>query len=169
MSVINKPDISKTLLGFYVATIALLAALGMLVTYLYVQTPHIVAVVGLVVIIGVEIVMISLLISFCRTKYIVTGRELVIKASVLVGGDKRISLETVVSVERTLIPFGFRLFGASFYGGYYYFLSIGRAFMVMTNFKDGVLIKTKQGNYVITPKNPDNFKQTIERKVQATR
>ena len=93
-----------------------------------------------------------ILASIYRTKYILTDNELILKASKLIGGSKRIPLETIESVERTLIPFGFRLFGASFYGGYYYLPSVGKAFMVITNFKDGVLIKTKHGNYVITPK-----------------
>jgi hypothetical protein len=57
-----------------------------------------------------------------------------------------------------------RLFGASFYGGYYYFPSIGKTFVVMTNFNDGVLIKTKKGNYVITPSRPGDFITDIDRR-----
>jgi len=106
--------------------------------------------------------MLLILASIYRTKYILTDNELILKASKLIGGSKRIPLETIESVERTLIPFGFRLFGASFYGGYYYLPSVGKAFMVITNFKDGVLIKTKHGNYVITPRNPENLMETIE-------
>jgi hypothetical protein len=72
----------------------------------------------------------------------------------LIGGTKRIFLDTIESVERTLIPFGIRLFGASGYGGYYHFPNIGRAFVVITNFRDGVLIRAKQGIYLITPRTP---------------
>jgi hypothetical protein len=85
------------------------------------------------------------------------------RASVFIGGTRRIPLETIESMERTLIPFGIRLFGASGYGGYYYFPNVGRAFVVITNFKDGVLIKTKKGNYLITPKNPDDFIESIRK------
>ena len=77
--------------------------------------------------------------------------------------NKRIPLETVESVHRTLIPFGIRLFGASFYGGYYYFPNVGRAFMVITNFRDGVLIKAQHGNYVITPRKPEDFIESIKK------
>lgn len=72
-------------------------------------------------------------------------------------------MKEINSVEKTLIPFGFRLFGASFYGGYYYFPNVGKAFMVITNFKDGVLIKAEHQNYVITPKHPENFIENIEK------
>jgi len=102
--------------------------------------------------------------SLYRTRYVVTDSELVLEASSLIGGTKKIPLETIQSLQRTLIPFGFRLFGASFHGGYYYFPSVGRAFMVITNFRDGVLIKAKNGNYVITPSNPDDFIQKIQMK-----
>ena len=66
-------------------------------------------------------------------------------------------------MNRTLIPFGFRIFGASFYGGYYYFPSVGRAFMVITNFRDGILIKAEHENYVITPRDPKSFIEAIEK------
>lgn len=33
--------------------------------------------------------------------------------------------------------------------------------MVITNFDDGILIKTKQGNYIITPEKPEDFTQAI--------
>jgi len=106
--------------------------------------------------------MLLILASIYSTKYILTDNELVLKASKLIGGSKRVPLITIDSVERTLIPFGFRLFGASFYGGYYYFPGIGKAFMFITNFRDGVLIKAKYGNYVITPRNPENFMENIK-------
>ena len=169
MSIVNKPDVSGPLIWFYGAIVAFIVALGVFIGYLYLQTLHVEVLVGLVVIVGVEVVIVSLLASLWGTKYVVSEQELIVGASVLVGGTKRIPLKTIESIERTLIPFGFRLFGASFYGGYYYFPSVGRAFMVMTNFKDGVLIKTKQGNYIITPKNPENFMQALEKMRRATR
>jgi hypothetical protein len=56
-----------------------------------------------------------------------------------------------------------RFFGATGYGVYYSFPNIGKTFAVITNFRDGVLVKTKQGNFLITPKNPDDFIKSIER------
>jgi len=53
--------------------------------------------------------------------------------------------------------------GASFHGGHYYLPSLGRAFMVITNYRDGVLMKAENGNYVITPSNPENFIADIEK------
>ena len=98
-----------------------------------------------------------------RTTYILTENELSLKAPRLIGGNKRIPIETIESIQRTLVPFGVRLFGASFYGGYYYLPNVGKAFMVITNFRDGVLIKAQHGNYVITPIKPEDFMESIKK------
>jgi hypothetical protein len=161
MSVVNRPEVSKGLARFYLATTILLAALGLLFVYLYLQMPQIAGIIGLAVIIAVEIILVSLVASIYRTTYTLTPKELVIKASIFIGGTKRVPLETIESAERTLIPFGIRLFGASGYGGYIYFPNIGRAFVTITNFKDGVLIKTQRGIYLITPRNPESFTESL--------
>jgi len=138
MTIVNKPQISKWLTGFYARAF-----------YFSVQASAISAAgaVGLVVVLGfVEGVMVWLAVSIHRTTYILTDDELVLKAPRLIGGNKRIPLETVASVHRTLIPFGVRILGASFYSGYYYFPNVGKSFMVITNFRDGVLIKAQHGN-----------------------
>lgn len=166
MSVVNKPEVSGPLAWFYTAMAVLLAALGVLMTYLYLQTQQVGVIVGLVVVVLVEIIIISLAASMYRTEYVLTQHELIMRASVFIGGTKKIPLETIESIQRTLIPFGIRLFGASGYGGYCYFPNVGRTFVVMTNFRDGVLIKTKQGNYLITPKNPDEFIESINRMIK---
>jgi hypothetical protein len=163
MSIVNKPEVSRPLAWVYVATTALMAALALFFVYLYLQAPVAAGLVGLVVILIVEGIIISIAISLHATRYILTQSELILKASIFIGGTKKIPLNTVESAERTLIPFGIRLFGATGYGGYYYFPNIGRAFVVITNFKDGVLIKAKQGIFLITPKNPDEFIKSIEK------
>ena len=165
MSVVNKPEVSGSLRWFYNATAVLLAALGAFFAYLSLQTRIVGLAVGLVIVVAVEIIIISIAVSMYRTEYTLAQHELIIKASVFVGGTKRIPLETIESIERTLIPFGIRLFGATGYGGYYYFPNIGRTFMVITNFRDGVLIKAKQGNYLITPMNPDEFIESVKKTV----
>src|SRR4030066_321809 len=101
--------------------------------------------------------------SIYRTRYVLTDNELVIETSRLIGGTKKIPLDTIESLQRTLIPSGVRLFGAGFHGGYYYLPSLGRAFMAITNYHDGVLIKATNGNYVITPRNPDEFIENIQK------
>jgi len=73
----------------------------------------------------------------------------------------------VRSVEKSVIPLGIRLFGASFHGGYYHIPGLGRAFLTITNFKDGLLIKTDCGNYIITPSNPLDFKEDIQSAMKA--
>ena len=163
MSIVNKPEVSGPLAWFYIATAAVLAILALFFVYLYLQAPMLGGLVGLVVIIVVEIIIISIVVSIYTTRYTLTQSELILKASVFIGGTKRISLDMIKSAERTLIPFGIRLFGASGYGGYCYFRNIGRAFVVITNFRDGVLIRTKQGIYLVTPRNPDLFIESIKK------
>jgi hypothetical protein len=166
MDVVNKPEVSGPLAWFYNAIAGLLAALGVLLIYLYLQTQQLALAVSLAVVVVVEIIVLSIAVSIHRTEYIVKPNELTLRASVFIGGTKRIPLETIESAQRTPIPFGIRLFGASGYGGYCYFPSIGRAFVVITNFRDGVLIKTRQDNYLITPRDPDQFLASIKRMVR---
>ena len=163
MSIMNKPEVSGPLAWFYIVTATLLTILALLFVYLYLQRPIFGGLVGLVVVIVVEMIIISIVVSIYATRYTLTPNELILKASIFIGGTKRISLDAIESAERTLIPFGIRLFGASGYGGYCYFPNIGRAFVVITNFRDGVLIRTKQGIYLITPRNPDLFIKSINR------
>ena len=163
MSIVNKPEVSGPLAWVYVATTALVAALALFFVYLFVQAPVLGGLVGLIILVVVEMIIISIAGSLYTTHYTLTQSELILRASIFIGGTKRISLDTIESAERTLIPFGIRLFGASGYGGYYYFPNIGRAFVVITNFKDGVLIKAKQGIYLITPKKPDEFIKSIKK------
>lgn len=163
MSVINKPEVSGPLAWVYNVTAVLIAALVVFITYLYLETQKIGFIIVLLVIVALEMIIISIAVSIHRTEYILKQRELTMRASVFIGGTKRVSLETLESAERTLIPFGIRLFGATGYGGYYYFPNVGRTFMVITNFRDGVLIKTEQGNYLITPKSPDEFIESIKK------
>ncbi len=163
MSVVNKPEVSKPLAWFYNAMVALLAALAVFFVYLYLRMPQPGFIAGLAVLVFVELVMISITVSLHRTEYVLTQNELILRASVLIGGTKKIPLETIESVEKTLTPFGIRLFGASGYGGYFYIPNVGRAFVVMTNFRDAVLMKTRQGNYLITPKSPNEFVESIKK------
>jgi len=164
MSIVNRPEVSGPLAWFYVGIVLFISAVVAYTTYLFLQQPQFEGlIIGLILLFFVEGILILILISFFRTEYILTEQELVLKASIFIGGTKRISLETVDSIQRTLIPFGVRLFGASFYGGYYYFPSVGKVFVVMTNFKDGVIIKSKHGNYLITPRKPESFIESIEK------
>lgn len=69
-----------------------------------------------------------------------------------------VTLTAIEQAHRSPVPFGFRLFGASLLGGFYYFPGIGTAWVAMGNFKDGVLIKTLAGkHFFITPERPDSF------------
>ena len=102
--------------------------------------------------------------SLFNTRYILTDDELMIATTKLIGGCKRVRLDTITSIEKTLLPLGFKLFGASFHGGYYTIPAIGRTFLAITNFEDGLLLKTNKGNYIITPKDPEYFREDITKR-----
>jgi len=102
--------------------------------------------------------------SLFNTRYILTDEELTIETTKLIGGCKRVRLDTITSIEKTLLPLGFKLFGASFHGGYYTIPAIGRAFLAITNFEDGLLLKTNKGNYIITPRDPEHFREDITKR-----
>lgn len=168
MSIINRPRVSKAIAATYEVLVVFTLAITALFIGLTIFTP-IAVIAGVVASIAfafVAVIIMLILASLYRTRYTLTEDDLVISVTRLIGGHKTIPLRTINSIEWTVIPFGIRLFGASFHGGYYYIPSIGRAFMAITNFQDGLLIKSENRNYIITPSNPLDFQKTIEDKIK---
>ena len=166
MEIINQPLVSKTIALAYGVLCTLIAALIIFFLYASYFTPM--GISGFVAAIGIsiiEIIILLILRSLYTTRYVLTDYQLELRTTKLIGGNKIILLDSIESIEKTLIPFGIRLFGASFHGGYYKIPNIGRAFLAITNYNDGLLIKTKKGNYIITPKDPLAFKKIIEKKI----
>lgn len=164
VSIVNKPKVSKTITRMYMGLVAFVGFIGLLFISLGIFTPMGVTgfIAGSILLVLIEPILILIISSLYKTRYILTDDELVIKTTVLIGGRKRIPLNKIESVEKTLIPFGFKLFGASFHGGYYSIPGLGRAFLAITNFEDGLLIKTKNRNYIITPSNASDFQESIK-------
>jgi hypothetical protein len=90
--------------------------------------------------------------------------------SLMIGGllkKHELLFSDIKEVGKIPIPFGFRLFGASFLGGRYYFPGVGNATVAMSNFDDGVLVTTKKGyNFVVTPLQPLKFIDTLKKKIK---
>ena len=96
-----------------------------------------------------------------RMKFTVTATHIIVDGVFRKNVIKRSDIKTI---EKTPIPFGFRLFGASFLGGLYYLPGIGKAWVSMGNFEDGVMITTRQKKrFVITPRNPFDFIKRVKR------
>jgi hypothetical protein len=162
MKLVNKPRVSKFIVGTYMFFAVFITVLIAFFAYASFFTPlGIIGLAAVAVSIFVEVIMLVILASIHRTQYVLTKDELLIRATRLIGGSKHIHLRDVDHVKKTLIPFSIRLFGASFHGGYYQIPSLGRVFMVITNFEDGVLIQTKHENYIITPRKPEEFSEAI--------
>jgi len=69
-----------------------------------------------------------------------------------------LGIKDIAKIERTLIPFYFKGFGASLYSGYFYIPTVGWTKVIITNLTGGVLITDKKGkHYLITPSNPNKF------------
>lgn len=168
MSIINKPEVSMTTALAYEILLVFIIAIAVFFLYAAFFTPMgiIPGIVAATASAIVAVIILRILTSLYQTRYILTDKELVIKTSIFIGGSKTIPLRTVRCVEKTFIPFGIKLFGASFHGGHYHIPGLGRAFLAITNFKDGLLIKTDQSNYVITPSNPMGFKKTVENRIE---
>ncbi len=166
LRIVNKPEVSTSVKWIYQVLVIFIATLMVFFAYASFFTPM--GSLGIAALIGtaiVEAIILLILRSLNKTRYIITERELQIETTKLIGGEKIIPLEEVQSVEKTLIPFGIKLFGASFHGGYYNIPGLGRAYLTITNFKDGLLIKTRNWSYIITPKDPLSFKDAIETKI----
>jgi hypothetical protein len=164
MIIVNKPDVSRATAYSYGALLVFIVALVVFFSFSSVLTPlGIGGIIASIVSAFVGVVIGLILMSLYRTRYLLTDKDLIIKTTKLIGGSKIIPLTDVKSVKKTLIPFGLRLFGASFHGGYYHIPNLGRAFLTITNFKDGLLIETSKNRYIITPSNPEKFKNLIEK------
>jgi len=165
LSTINEPEVSKTTSWSYGLAAAVIAAFMLFFTFAGFFTPMETGGIAVsILLVFIEIIMLLILRSLYRTRYVLTDEELVIKTTKLIGGNKKIALKSINSIETTFIPHGVRLFGASLHGGYYRVPGLGSTFMAITNFHDGLLIKTKNRNYIITPKNRLDFKEAIETK-----
>ena len=168
MRILNRPEVSGVTAFAYGILLTFLGAVTVFFLFagFYTSMGMFVGITIASVSAFVAIIMLLLMLSLYQTRYILTDEELIIKTSVLIGGSKNVPLRTVQSVEETLIPFGIRLFGASFHGGYYYVPGLGKAFLTITNFRDGLLIKTDSRNFVITPSKPLDFKEAIQSRMK---
>ena len=75
----------------------------------------------------------------------------------------KIRLKDIKSAEKIIFPFGFRV-GASLYCGVYYIPNLGWTRVIITNLRDSILIRTKDGRkYIISPKSPPKFIKQLKK------
>ena len=167
MDSVNKPRISKGIAWSYGVLVVFIGCMAVFFAYAGFFTPMggsgVVAAAGTA---GVGVIIFLVFRSLYHTRYIVTDEDLTIETTKLIGGCKRIHLNSITSIEKTLLPLGFKIFGASFHGGLYSIPTLGRAFLAITNFEDGLLLKTNNNNYIITPTDPEYFKEDIEQRMR---
>jgi hypothetical protein len=151
---VYRPRFSSWIMGMYWAILIIFAAI-VLAAVISSGTGSTVFFLLAVTFSAVTLLIALILMRAYTMKFTITTTHIVVQG---VFRKNIIKRSDIKSIEKTPIPFGFRLFGASFLGGLYYLPGIGRAWVSMGNFEDGVLIATKQGNhYVITPERPHEF------------
>lgn len=167
MSIINKPIVSKSIFRTYVGLAVFIFCLSLIFGYLafFTAAGPIMLGASFILLVLIEPLFLMLLRSLHNTRYTLSESELLIDTSILIGGRKRIKLDSIETVEKTLYPFGFKLFGASFHGGYYSIPGLGRAFIAVTNLEDGILVRTTHSNYIISPRDPAEFIETINSRI----
>lgn len=157
---VNIPFKSRWIGRMFLILSILTAILFVTVSYFVGQESHIGRTVVDATMIGVLAMVLIVTASFYNTKY-------KIKDDVLTAWSPfmfiKIKLKDIKSVEKVIFPFGFRV-GASFYCGVYYVPNLGWVRVVVTNLRDAVLIKTRDGKkYIISPKNPQGFIKTLKK------
>jgi hypothetical protein len=158
-----KSTMSKWIAGLYFVT--LLAMIIMLIAIplfapmtMMERNVFIVAFLIFIIIIG------FILYRGYRMRFIISKDDVIIHGLMKNHAIKQTDIQ---EIQKIPIPLGFRYFGASLLGGRYYYPGIGKAIVNMSNFDDGVLIKTKkEPHYVITPENPSRFIELLNKKMK---
>jgi hypothetical protein len=156
--IIFKSRFSKWIAGMYWAILAFLIIL-MIGIPLTVTMTFVVKSLFVLLFTSISIMFVYLIWKGYTMEFVVSKKQIIIY-----GLLRKISIDisNVETIKKIPIPFGFRLFGAQFLGGLFFFPGIGNASVTMSNFDDGVLITTKEKkNYVITPQNPQDFIKII--------
>ena len=156
--IVFKSRFSKWIAGIYwaILTVQIIIMIGIPLT-----VPMIFIVKSLFVFIFtcISIMFVYLIWKGYTMKFIISNKQIIIYGLLR---NIRIDILNIETIKKIPIPFGFRLFGASFLGGLFFFPGIGNASVTMSNFDDGVLITSKQKkNYVITPQDPQDFINTV--------
>ena len=161
--IIFKSKVSKWISGLYWAILIFLAVMFIGVPFLSAMK-YFEKVIFIITFLVVFLIIIFTLYKAYRLSFIISKDKLII------GGllkRHELDFKEIKEVKKIPIPFGFRLFGASFLGGRYYLPGVGNATVAMSNFDDGVLISKKSGyNYVITPLDPMKFIDILKTKIK---
>jgi len=148
------PRLSRWITGMYWSILAFLV-------FMLVAIP--LQVLFLVVFLPVIVVFIFIMLKAYRMRFTIGENRIIVNG---IFKKNRIEIAAIKSIDKIPMPAGVRLFGASFLGGWYYLPGIGKAWVTMGNFQDGVLISTeKNKHYVITPQDPLKFIKVVKRKM----
>lgn len=150
---VNKPAHSNPIIFFYL----LLSLFSIYKIYQHVKFRGLYAFIWIIILTALIYVFIKVL----TIRYVLQKDCLIIK-NVL--SDKQVFYSDIIKTEEIPIPLGLGFFISNFIGGYYSYKRFGKTFVAATNFFDGVLIETKIGKYLITPRNPAKFVDIVKKR-----
>ena len=161
--IIFKSKVSKWIAGLYLVIMIFLVIMFLVIPFVVPMT-FLEKIIFVTIYVIIFLIFIFTLYRAYRLIFIISKDKLIIgclvKKHVIMYSD-------IKEVKKTLIPLGFRLFGASLLGGRYYFPGVGNASVAMSNFDDGVLITTKNGyNFLITPMEPLRFIDSLNDEIK---
>jgi hypothetical protein len=160
MERVFKSKLSKWIIGFYWFLFIVIVALTVFPILLSLRQSALLM--FMLLMSPVLLLFIYIILKAYNIKFTITGKNIIIDG---VFCKKTVKISDIKSIQKTFIPVGFKIYGASFLGGWHYFPAIGTAWVVMGNFEDGVLITTKQKkHYLITPVNPLEFIKILKKK-----
>ena len=161
--IVNKPVISKWIGRMYTfSSILVLVLLASVTAGSNIMTGPIHSkLLFFSIMIPVQLMMIGLTFSLYKTKYVIRDGVLYSWSPFAV---IKLKITDIKKVERTLVPFHFRI-GASFYCGRFYIPDVGWTKSIITNMNHGVLITARNDkHYLITPSSPDKFARLLRSK-----
>ena len=159
--VVFKSKVSRWIAGLYLAILIFLATMFVGIS-LSSSVTYFNKIIFVIVFFIILIIIVFTLFKAYRLSFIISEERLVING---LFKKHEILFSDIKEIKKVPIPFGFRLFGASFLGGRFYLPGIGNATVAMSNFDDGVLVSTKKGyNFIITPLNPMKFINDMKKK-----
>jgi hypothetical protein len=160
--IVFKSTVSRWIAGLYWSIIIFLGVLFIGILILNPITFFQIAI-FVIVFFMVFLIIIATIVRAYRLIFIISNDRLILAGLLK---KHEVMYSDIKEVKKIPIPFGFRLYGASFLGGRYYFPGVGNATVAMSNFTDGVLISTKKGyHYVITPQNPGAFIEGVKKHI----
>ncbi len=157
----NKPRISNWIGLAYLLLAVILGGVFLIIATRTVHYQTLAKSIAIAILMLIFIFVVTLVVSFYKTIYKVNQGYLKSWSPLI---TINIKIEDISKIEKIIMPFYFKGYGASFYCGKFYIPSLGWTNTVITNLTDAVLIIDNEGKkYLISPSKPEEFVEMIKK------